>query len=326
VGAASWTDPDFIAEAHAWLIATCGRLGIGVSGAIEQPHVRPWSTVFRARTSTEAVYLKCCGASQAHEPQLTALLTRKVPDLLPELLALHPSERWMLVAEGGAKLREAVSGDALLAEWRAILPRYARTQRMLAPHVDEMLAFGTPDFRLVRLVPALARVLDDDSVLGLGHPDGLTFEDRARLRALLPTIEERCRELAALGVPETVQHDDLHDGNVLIGRERRVVFDWGDACVTHPFLSLTVALRAAAHTAKREEDAPEILALRDAYLEPWTDLAPLARLREHADLARRIGNVTRALTWYRVVTEFPEVLAHETVSHSLGRVLTAFDG
>jgi hypothetical protein len=56
--------------------------------AIEQVHVRPWSTVFRLPTNNGAVYLKCCGPTQAHEPRLTALLHREFPRLVTEVLAL----------------------------------------------------------------------------------------------------------------------------------------------------------------------------------------------------------------------------------------------
>jgi hypothetical protein len=47
---------------------------------------------------------------------------------------------------------------------------------------------------------------------------------------------------------------------------------------------------------------PAIIRLRDAYLEPWSDLAPASALREAAELGRVLGAATRALCWYRVVT------------------------
>src|SRR5690242_11270827 len=60
----SWTSPATIAEAHAWLLDAATAAGRRVTGPIEQPHVRPWSTVFRAPTDQGAVYLKLCGPSQ----------------------------------------------------------------------------------------------------------------------------------------------------------------------------------------------------------------------------------------------------------------------
>ena len=69
VSVARWTDPATITEAHAWLRETANSAGRRVTGPIEQPHVRPWSTVFRAPTDHSDVYLKLCGPSQATSPR-----------------------------------------------------------------------------------------------------------------------------------------------------------------------------------------------------------------------------------------------------------------
>jgi hypothetical protein len=52
------------------------------------------------------------------------------------------------------------------------------------------------------------------------------------------------------------------------------------------------------------EDAAELDRLRDAYLEPWSDLAPRADLLRAIDLARLIGYGTRLLSWQRIVPHF----------------------
>jgi len=294
-----WTDPAFVAQAHAWLEQEAARLGLGPLGALTQPHVQPWSTVFRSEAPGGAIFLKACGPSQSHEPALTARLSRGGGSIVPAPLAVHPSEPWMLLADGGAKVREAFAGPALLEAWTRVLPRYAELQRRFIGHDDELLATGLPDRRLEVLALQLEPLLADDRVVGrLG---GLSEEGRAALRRLLPSVAVRCADLAALGIGATVQHDDLHDGNVLVGRDE-VVFDWGDACLTHPFLTLCVTLRSAAHRARLATDDPAIQRLRDAYLEPWSGLAPVSALREAAGLARVLGAATRALSWFRVVT------------------------
>lgn len=255
--------------------------------------------MFRAATRDGDLYLKACGPSQAHEPALTALLAGDGGPVVPTPLAVHSREPWMLLADGGRKLRDAFAGDALFEAWVRILPRYAELQRQFLQHDDELLATGLPDRRLEGLALQLEPLLADDRVVG--PAGGLSEEGRAALRSLLPTIAARCADLAALGIGATAQHDDLHDGNVLVGREE-VVFDWGDACLTHPFLTLCVTLRSAAQRAGLAIDDHAIQRLRDAYLEPWGDLAPVRALREAAELARVLGAATRALSWFRVVT------------------------
>jgi len=314
----AWTDPATIAQAHAWLRQAAGNAGRRVTGPIEQPHVRPWSTVFRAPTDHGDVYLKLCGPSQEFEPALTALLARTAPDVVPVVLAVHPTAPWMLLADGGAKLRDALSGRTLLEAWAEVLPRYADLQRRLLGRDDELLACGTPDRRLDHLAADLGRTLDDERIVSRAAA--------GRLRELRPTMDTAARELAFSGIGATAQHDDLHDANVLRLGRRTVVFDWGDASLTHPFLSLGVLLRASAHRAGVAADDPAIIRLRSAYLEPWTAVLPRPAVEEAADLGVRLATLTRALTWYRVVTLDEGALEGEArvMGEYLDMVISAF--
>ncbi|MEP6694388.1 MAG: phosphotransferase, partial [Chloroflexota bacterium] len=142
------------------------------------------------------------------------------------------------------------------------------------------------------------------------------------LRALLPQLGALAEELSALGIGATVQHDDLHDGNVLTRDGRPVIFDWGDACVTHPFLSLWIVRRVAAYRTKIAYTDPAIVRLVDTYLEGWSEFGSTATLRRAAEIGARLGSVTRALCWHRVVMLNEGVLADEPdiISSSLDNV------
>jgi hypothetical protein len=316
----------FVAEANAWTRETCRSLGITIAGPIEQIHLQPWSSVFRVPTTRGAVYVKCCGPTQAHEPRLTALLHREFPGLVTEVLALHPTNPWMLVAEGGKKIRDAYSGDEFLRTWREVLPRYAQLQRAATPHVGEILGFGTPDHRAPALVAGFAKAVANEPGLSGDRPDRINEDERRALIGLRPKVSDALDALAALGIEDTLQHDDLHHGNVLVHDGRALVFDWGDACLSHPFLTLAVTLRfAAAATKHGLNDAP-IIALRDAYLEPWRDRASTKALRDAAELGRRVGEVSRTLTFYAVARAYPGVLDSYPggFAGSLRRVLGEF--
>ena len=82
------------------------------------------------------------------------------------------------------------------------------------------------------------------------------------------------------GVTGSLQHDDLHDANVFVADGRHRFFDWGDASVAHPFLSLLVPLRVAADALGVPNGDRVLLRLRDAYLEPWSAYGSPAELRE----------------------------------------------
>ena len=48
---APWRDPAWISGAHTWIEEQTARLGLARTGAIEQPHIYPWSTVMRVPTA-----------------------------------------------------------------------------------------------------------------------------------------------------------------------------------------------------------------------------------------------------------------------------------
>src|SRR5262249_22583296 len=152
--------------------------------------------------------------------------------------------------------------------WHALLPAYADLQLAVAPHVEELLAAGVPDERLAVLPAHLTALLDDRDACLVGLENGLTEDDHQRIEALLPDFADRCARLAALDIPEAIQHDDLHDGNVFVRDGKYLVFDWGDSCVSHPFHSLVVMMCALVHRLELAPGGPDVVRLRDAYLEP----------------------------------------------------------
>jgi Phosphotransferase enzyme family len=316
----SWHDPAFVAAARAWIAEVAAERGIALAGPVEQPHVRPWSTVFRARADTGVLYLKACAAAQRHEPAIIEVVARESPDLVPDLVARHPSEPWVILRDGGDRLRDRIAGRKRLAVWRALLPRYAELQHRLVGRDEELLAMGLPDRRLDRIPTLLERALSDDRS-GAAEP-------RARVATLLPAIRRACAEVAAAGIGAALDHDDLHDNNVLVRGTRHTIIDWGDASLTHPFLTLAVTLEFAARAAALETGAPEVRALRDAYLEPWTSSAPAAVLRRGAELGAALGTVTGALTWYEIITRIDGALAEQPgeMGAMLERIARAISG
>lgn len=302
---APWTDEDWLAEAKAWALARLAERGLEPTGEIEQPHVYWWSTVLRIPTGDGPFWFKANRPEHDFEPALTELLARVAPDVTVELVAAERGRAWMLMRDAGGTLRQALPGREQLARWEELLPRYAELQLDLAPRRDELLALGVADHRLEALPGQLRAALDDPRAVLLGHAEGLTPDEHRRLTEGLPEFEALCARLAAYGIPETLQHDDLHDGNLMVADGRFVFFDWGDSCVSHPFHTLVVTLRALAWRHELEPGGPEVSRLRDAYLEPWAAVAGREELAAAADLARRTGTVQRALAWHRFVRERP---------------------
>jgi Ser/Thr protein kinase RdoA (MazF antagonist) len=278
-------------------------VGLAVSGPIEQPHVRPWSTVLRIPTEGGDVWFKANMPTQAFEVAVVETLAARRPDLVPPLLASDRARGWMLQGDGGTRLREILEETRDFQVWLKILPLYAELQMDVAAERDRLLAAGVPDRLLASLPSQFEEVLTDAAAL-----ETLTQEERRRLAALAPRIEAECRELAEYGLPETIQHDDLHDGQVFVRDGRFLFFDWGDACVSHPFYTLVVTLAVLAHRLELDHDAPELDRFRDAYLEPWTRFRPRSELEQAYPFAFRLGVLCRGLTWRSVVAVLPRPL------------------
>ena len=86
-------------------------------------------------------------------------------------------------------------------------------------------------------------------------------------------VEEMCDELAGYGLPETIQHDDFHDGQVFVRDGRYLLLDWGDACVSHPFFTLSVTLEGQlAWGLDDVHGSVDVRPFRDAYLRAFAPL------------------------------------------------------
>lgn len=98
---------------------------------------------------------------------------------------------------------------------------------------------------------------------------GTPLGDQGNPPETSPRFAELCDDLAARGIPDTIQHDDLHMTNVYESAGRLRVLDWGDSSIAHPFASLVVTFRILEERAGLAAGDPWYKRLRDAYLEPW---------------------------------------------------------
>lgn len=278
-----WEDPAWVATAHGWIADRLGELGLTRTGEIEQPHVRDWSTVMRVPTETGDVWFKANAQVLAFEAGLVALLAERRPDVVPPPLAWDATTGWMLMADAGSMLRAVDPEEPWLDGWHDVLPRYAALQVAMTDEVEALLALGVPDLRLASLPARYEQVLEE-------------VDAEQRFRDALPRVVDLCDELVSFGVGETVQHDDLHDAQVF-GRDGRFqVLDWGDACVSHPFFTLSVTLEGVLAWGLYDvEGAVDTAPFRDEYLAPFVSAYPGIDVVEAVEPALRLGWVCRAV-------------------------------
>ncbi len=288
----AWSDPAWLSGVEAWIEEELARLGLTSTGAVEQTHVRPWSTALRVPVRGADLWFKANMPSLWYEAAVVSILGRRAPGRVPELLAVELERGWMLMADGGELLRDVVAQERSLDRWLDVLPLYAQLQLDAAGDVGAFATAGVPRCRLDDLPSGYALLLE--------AVRGLTPDESSRLLGLQREVREMCEELAAHAIPETIQHDDLHDGQVFVRGGGYVVADWADCCISHPFFTMAVTLEGGlAWGLDDVADSVDVRSFADAYLEPFSAYGQPAELRAALTPALRLGWICRAINVQR---------------------------
>jgi Phosphotransferase enzyme family len=220
----------------------------------------------------------------ATEPAITAGLYRLHPDLVPEVLDIDVERGWLLTRDFGEKLLVSEPPDA----WLRALEGYADLQLAWLGRASELHALGCPDRTVARLEHDVDRVLGDVDALLPGRPEGLSDDELARLPEVRAKLHDAARGVAAFGLPPTLDHGDLHAGNIVVRDGKPLIFDWSDACLALPLVSVTPML------AWDESAVTFRGTLRDAYLER------IGAPRAAYDDAMLLGLAHQAVSYHRI--------------------------
>ncbi|GAB3092235.1 phosphotransferase [Isoptericola nanjingensis] len=298
------------AEATAWITAVLARRGVRVLAPPEQPRVRPWSTQLVVATDSGRYWFKATCRSSSFEPALQALLAEVAPDAADAPAAVDADRGWMLTADRGATLRDRREPTG--SDWDALLTRSAHLQQELLGHGDALRATGLPDCS-PGTVPARF-----DAVLALlqgvpaGHPARPDQRTLERLHAARDAVATAAATLAASPLPSSLQHGDLHPGNVFEVDGALRVFDLGDAQWAHPLEVLEVSSAVA------RDGGADWEPVERAYRRAWDvwcaarGLPPVGAADDAPawdDLRRAAGvthAVNRAWTWCGALAEATE--------------------
>jgi hypothetical protein len=282
-------------QAQAWVNAALATNALVATEPPTTPRVRPWSMVARVPVEGGTVWFKANGRGSRYEARLLDALSQWVPERSITPIAIDAEHGWSLLPDGGPTLRESPADEP--REWEKFLRAHAQMQLDLAEHVAEMVEFGVPHLPTETLPGWLDAMLDDPAVWAQSEAG-----QRRAVAAQVPAFREACAELAAGTIPVSLQHDDLHDGNVFV-RDGYRFFDWGDAYLGHPFALLLVGLRVAADRFALPHGDPTLLRLRDAYLEPWSGYGSQSQLAREVELAIKVAKVARSLSWRRALLD-----------------------
>lgn len=300
-----WQNPDWQKQAHDWIRTETEHHSIQITGEIEQPHILPWSTVMHVPTNEGMLFFKATAAETVYESALTQKLGEWFPDCMPDLVAVDTTRGWMLMRHGGEPLRASIRPTQDIKPWTPVITQYAELQIGLAEHVSDILALGIPDHRPAALPALYTQLLADGEILMVDQEKGLTSDEFHQLQSVTSRLQNICDNLSAFGIPDSLNHGDFHDGNVLLKNGRVTFFDWGDASVTHPFVSLRTFFVSIEIALKLDDYAftPEMSQLLDRYLEAWQAYGSKEALLSAYRLSKPIASIAKALAWRQTISK-----------------------
>jgi len=283
-----------------WAIDTLTASNVSILSAHESVRETPWSKVSRILTSDGYVYLKQMAPQFAYEPFILKWLYQELAVSVPKVIAHEINNRWFLMNDAGQRLRESLKAT-YQTEWVAhILKQYANIQKNTLHKQAKIFCLGVKDWRLEHLPTLYQQLLSQTDFL---IKDGLTMAELVELKRLQTVFKKTCRRLAKFQLPETIEHGDFQDNNILIDKDNNITFnDWGDANITHPFFSLGSWLDSASRHHQMGADDPRRGMLIKAYLEEWQSFADIKMLYEAFDVSERIRPVLFATNFFRVAS------------------------
>ena len=245
---------------------------------------RVWSisAVLEVPTSDGILWFKACCDHFRAEAAILHRLSDRLPDLVPIVVAADDAEGWLLMEPLAGASDRAPGAPAALA------PVWAAAQLASLAWLDELRAAGCPDRGLGPTLAAWRGVLAHDPEMSL-----LTDDERAAVLGSADEVEAGVREFWSTGLPDTLAHGDLHLGNVAYDGQTLRVFDWTDACISHPFLDGShLAYFVASDDA--DADAEQLLG---RFAEPWRKAYPEADVDRALALAPLADLVFQTVTF-----------------------------
>ncbi|MGA8247429.1 MAG: phosphotransferase [Nocardioides sp.] len=286
----TWSTPEFRDRLRAWCESVVGPVV-----AMEQHKLRGWATVWRVTTADGSWFAKQNCPGQQVEVPLMAALARLASDRVVPVTAAR--DGFLLTPDQGAVFHDTAGDD--LENWVRLARDAALLQRELVPHHDELTRVGMTELPPHHTTDYVAARVEQYAGLPAGDPRRLEDELADRLRSHLPVVRRWAEQVSALGLPVTLNHNDLHENNVFDVDGRLRFFDFGDSLLTEPLGVLLIPLNILGGRLDAGPDDPRLWRVADAALEVWSDVVPVKELRATLPPALQLGRLGRVESWVR---------------------------
>ena len=223
----------WIQEAMKWVGAEIGH-DIQFTADIHQYNAGAGFALVRFAAETGPAYwLKATGEPNVHEFHITRKLAKLCPEYLPRHIAAREDWNAWVMEDAGL----ALDTWTLPALERAVVSM-AMVQKETIGQTWGFLAAGASDQRICVLRAHLTEVVEylDDAMTRQTSTKVPRIEKR-RLWRMASILQDACFHMEALGIPDTLVHNDINSGNILFNGPHCVFTDWCEVGVGNPFLA-----------------------------------------------------------------------------------------
>jgi len=257
----------------------------------------PWSKVSLFKTPKGLVYLKQMAAPFAIEPKILQFIHENFSTAVTEMIVMNEQLSCFLMKDAGQVLRDIQKQNFQIQLFCNALKTHAQIQIASVPFVESFILMSVNDWRLKKLPDLYRDFVAREHLL---EAAGVNKYEIEMLQNVSPQMQILCEQLSAYNIPETIEHNDFHDNNILIQDDRITINDWGDACISHPFLSLATALNSAKRNHNFKKTDSRYLQAQNAYLEIWLDYETIDELRKAFLIAEKLSYFQFSLSFGRI--------------------------
>jgi hypothetical protein len=260
----------WIDQAIAWVEAETGRK-LSSKRYIEQYNAGGGFSLIRfCMEDGRKYWLKATAEPNAHEPSITAFLSKLCGSYLPEFVSSKPEwNAWLM--SGDATCVKAIPSDPLelFPLLEDAVESMAKLQMKTLGYNLDLLSVGAFDQGLLAFQRHSTELFDYiEEAMSLQVSTKVPRLEKKRIKEIHAIFEDVCSYMEELDLPDTIVHGDLNRGNILIGHGHCQFIDWCEANVANPLISLQHLLLF--NKVEGSETRHQInLLLKQRYLDIW---------------------------------------------------------
>jgi len=253
------------------------------------------------------LYFKMSLKKGLNEPTVLKNISPLFPNNVAEVITADYQDGWMLMKEFKAKYLSDLESEELQRKKAAIIAKkLAEMQIELAKDIEKWHKLNTVYLSNSNIYEEFKLLLNNQYLLKSCR-DPISDADIQILKDHLPVLKAKLDRLDEYKISYSIVHEDFREGNIAVGGNRIIFYDWADTVISHPFFSINIYLVFMGtpgnvykydNTFSHPEDSYRKL-VRDAYLKPFKVYETPQRLLEAFELSRELNYFYLALRWYR---------------------------